>query len=137
MFVTIPCLLSQERSRDSCWMTIDFEKGERGGHVTVFPTETEYAEVATFVNKVVTNPSKFNPLSGGAYVSPQQSLSDSESILLKDILNRDPLAEISEQEKDTLWRLRGHCLATPNILPRLLDAVKVWQLTQFVFCFFL
>ena len=116
-------------------MTIDFEKGERGGHVTVFPTETEYAEVATFVNKVVTNPSKFNPLSGGAYVSPQQSLSESESILLKDILNRDPLAEISEQEKDTLWRLRGHCLATPNILPRLLDAVKVWPLTQFCFLF--
>ena len=88
---TLP-LGSKEQSRDSCWMTIDFEKGERGGHVTVFPTETEYAEYIQFVKKIDSNPSNFNPLSGGAYVSPQQSLSQSESILLKDILNRDPLA---------------------------------------------
>ena len=49
-----------------------------------------------------------------------------EIALLADIEKRDPLSEISEQEKELLWRLRHRCLQTPNILPRLLDAVK-WQ----------
>lgn len=49
-----------------------------------------------------------------------------EIALLADIEKRDPLSEISEQEKELLWRLRHRCLQIPNILPRLLDAVK-WQ----------
>ena len=30
--------------------------------------------------------------------------------LLKDIKLRDPLSEISEQEKELMWRLRHECL---------------------------
>ena len=45
-------LLSQERSRDSCWMTIDFERGERSGAVTVFPTAQQFIEYAVFIEKV-------------------------------------------------------------------------------------
>ena len=47
-------LLSQERSRDSCWMTIDFERGERSGAVTVFPTAQQFIEYAVFIEKVQT-----------------------------------------------------------------------------------
>lgn len=55
---------------------------------------------------------------------PQESISPEEIEQIRNISKRDPLAEISEQEKDTLWRLRNHCLAIPDILPRFLDAVK-------------
>ena len=44
--------------------------------------------------------------------------------LLEEIKLRDPLSEISEQEKELMWRLRHECLQIPDILPRLLDAVK-------------
>ena len=49
--------------------------------------------------------------------------------LLKDIKLRDPLSEISEQEKELMWRLRHECLQIPDILPRLLDAVK-WNIRE-------
>ena len=52
------------------------------------------------------------------------TINEEDSKCLADIMKRDPLAEISEQEKDMLWKLRKHCLSMPNILPRLLDAVN-------------
>lgn len=40
-------------------------------------------------------------------------------------MRRDPLYEVSEQEKDFLWRVRYTCLERrPNALPKLLDAVR-------------
>ena len=47
-----------------------------------------------------------------------------EIALLADIEKRDPLSEISEQEKELLWKYRLLCRDMPNILPRLLDAVS-------------
>ena len=58
------------------------------------------------------------------HIRASEEMSDEELKLLQDIIMRDPLAEISEQEKEMLWRLRKHCLKMPNILPRLLDAVN-------------
>ena len=55
---------------------------------------------------------------------PQETISQAEKNQLVAMAKRDPLAEISEQEKVTLWRLRKHCLDVPEILPRFLDAVK-------------
>ncbi|XP_043926378.1 phosphatidylinositol 4,5-bisphosphate 3-kinase catalytic subunit alpha isoform [Protopterus annectens] len=43
---------------------------------------------------------------------------------LRTICNRDPLSEITEQEKDFLWRQRQYCTDMPEILPKLLLAVK-------------
>lgn len=43
---------------------------------------------------------------------------------LKEIIERDPLSDISEQEKELLWRLRKKCLTIPDSLPKLLEAVK-------------
>ena len=51
-------------------------------------------------------------------------MNEEEAKAMDEIMKRDPLAEISEQEKDMLWKLRQHCLKMPNILPRLLDAVN-------------
>lgn len=44
--------------------------------------------------------------------------------MLKEIIERDPLSDISEQEKELLWKLRKKCLVIPDSLPKLLEAVK-------------
>ena len=56
--------------------------------------------------------------------APQTAASSTELALLRDIEKRDPLSEISEQEKELLWKYRLLCRDMPNILPRLLDAVR-------------
>ena len=48
----------------------------------------------------------------------------SELEQLRWILSRDVLADVSEQEKEMMWRLRKTCLAMPDSLPKLLTAVK-------------
>ena len=43
---------------------------------------------------------------------------------LKRIADRDPLYEITVQEKDLIWKLREHCRTKlPNLLPRVVDCV--------------
>ena len=48
----------------------------------------------------------------------------SELEQLRWILSRDVLADVSEQEKEMMWRLRKTCLTMPDSLPKLLTAVK-------------
>lgn len=44
---------------------------------------------------------------------------------LREIQAKDPLSELSEQEKDLLWQMRMFCCKKlPDALPKLLDAVK-------------
>uniref|UniRef100_A0A8C9U931 Phosphatidylinositol-4,5-bisphosphate 3-kinase catalytic subunit alpha n=1 Tax=Scleropages formosus TaxID=113540 RepID=A0A8C9U931_SCLFO len=51
-------------------------------------------------------------------------LMDSDLEQLRLVCNRDPLSEITEQEKDFLWRHRHYCVNIPEILPKILLAVK-------------
>ncbi|KAI3375154.1 hypothetical protein L3Q82_021675, partial [Scortum barcoo] len=51
-------------------------------------------------------------------------LTDSDNDQLRQVCNRDPLSEITEQEKDFLWRHRQDCVNMPEILPKILLAVK-------------
>uniref|UniRef100_A0A8C8CCP4 Phosphatidylinositol 4,5-bisphosphate 3-kinase catalytic subunit alpha isoform n=1 Tax=Oncorhynchus tshawytscha TaxID=74940 RepID=A0A8C8CCP4_ONCTS len=51
-------------------------------------------------------------------------LTDSDNEQLRLVCNRDPLSEITEQEKDFLWRHRHYCVSIPEILPKILLAVK-------------
>uniref|UniRef100_A0A8D0CQB9 Phosphatidylinositol 4,5-bisphosphate 3-kinase catalytic subunit alpha isoform n=1 Tax=Sander lucioperca TaxID=283035 RepID=A0A8D0CQB9_SANLU len=51
-------------------------------------------------------------------------LTDTDNEQLRQVCNRDPLSEITEQEKDFLWRHRQHCVNMPEILPKILLAVK-------------
>ncbi|XP_059152563.1 phosphatidylinositol 4,5-bisphosphate 3-kinase catalytic subunit alpha isoform-like [Physella acuta] len=44
--------------------------------------------------------------------------------LLHEIIEKDPLSDISEQDKNLLWKLREQCLTRPKALPKLLSAVK-------------
>jgi phosphatidylinositol-4,5-bisphosphate 3-kinase len=49
--------------------------------------------------------------------------SNVESLL--EIQAKDPLSELSEQEKDMLWEMRHVCCKkVPDALPKLLEAVK-------------
>ncbi len=49
---------------------------------------------------------------------------ENDNSLLESILNKDSLAELSEQEKNVLWRRRDDCLNYPHSLPKLLQSVK-------------
>ena len=49
---------------------------------------------------------------------------ENDNELLEAILSKDALAELTEQEKNVLWRRRDDCLARPKSLPKLLQAVK-------------
>ncbi|XP_034559389.1 phosphatidylinositol 4,5-bisphosphate 3-kinase catalytic subunit alpha isoform isoform X2 [Notolabrus celidotus] len=51
-------------------------------------------------------------------------LTDTDNDQLRQVCNRDPLSEITEQEKDFLWRHRHDCVNMPEILPKILLAVK-------------
>ena len=49
---------------------------------------------------------------------------ENDNALLASILSKDTLAELSEQEKNVLWRRRDDCLNYAHSLPRLLHAVR-------------
>ncbi len=49
---------------------------------------------------------------------------ENDNTLLESILNKDALAELTEQDKSVLWRRREDCLLAPHSLPKLLQAVK-------------
>lgn len=44
--------------------------------------------------------------------------------LLNEVISRDPLSDMTVQEKNLIWRMRDHCLKIPDSLPKFLDAVK-------------
>ncbi|XP_067828170.1 phosphatidylinositol 4,5-bisphosphate 3-kinase catalytic subunit alpha isoform isoform X3 [Heptranchias perlo] len=52
------------------------------------------------------------------------NLTDSDIEQLRNVYNRDSLSEITEQEKDFLWRHRHYCVNIPETLPKLLLSVK-------------
>uniref|UniRef100_A0A8C6T651 Phosphatidylinositol-4,5-bisphosphate 3-kinase catalytic subunit alpha n=1 Tax=Neogobius melanostomus TaxID=47308 RepID=A0A8C6T651_9GOBI len=65
-----------------------------------------------------------NPNKVPAAVPSKTSLLLPDSEQLRQLSNRDPLSEITEQEKDFLWRHRHYCMNIPEILPKILLAVK-------------
>ena len=43
---------------------------------------------------------------------------------LKQIADRDPLHDLTMQEKDLIWKIREYCLTgLPDLLPRIVDCV--------------
>ncbi|XP_059092638.1 phosphatidylinositol 4,5-bisphosphate 3-kinase catalytic subunit alpha isoform-like [Tigriopus californicus] len=90
-------------------------------HEVEYPSRSDFDDYAKFMNKMEINPeAKFNV----ACKKPKEQITLQEKNLLKELARRDPLAEISEQDKSALWDLRKHCLDIPEILPRFLDAMK-------------
>lgn len=84
-----------------------------------YPTSDDFKEYNAFAEDT-TRKENCNAI----YEPPSETITESEQEMLLAISRRDPLAEVSEQEKVALWKLRRHCLDIPDILPRFLDAVK-------------
>ncbi|XP_060062464.1 phosphatidylinositol 4,5-bisphosphate 3-kinase catalytic subunit alpha isoform-like [Ylistrum balloti] len=57
------------------------------------------------------------------YLETTQSRKKEEE-LVNDIIKRDPLSEIYDQEKEILWKRREYCLQHPHSLPKLVSATK-------------
>lgn len=64
------------------------------------------------------------PLERAYLVELPKEYPKSETELVLEIVRRDPLSEISEQEKELLWKLRHYCKQVPDSLPKLLQAMK-------------
>ena len=93
-------------------MEVEFD---RFAHSTVvFPDSLQVEEYGKFITSL-------SPASGldSLKIDPAQDK------CLQEIQAKDPLSELSEQEKDLLWELRHLCCKkVPDALPKLLDAVK-------------
>ncbi|XP_013391443.1 phosphatidylinositol 4,5-bisphosphate 3-kinase catalytic subunit alpha isoform-like [Lingula anatina] len=92
-----------------------------------FPKEQQIEEYARWINNL--NPDSIHARgSTTAPLIPQNTWPDMDKNLQEDlieVLKRDPLAEISEQEKELLWKMRNFCKKNhPDSLPKLLAAVK-------------
>ena len=79
-------------------LSVEFETG---AHPIVFPDDKQIQEYAEFLSRL----------------DSKQEATSTELTLLRDIEKRDPLSEISEQEKELLWKYRLGCRDMPNILP--------------------
>ncbi|XP_015785268.1 phosphatidylinositol 4,5-bisphosphate 3-kinase catalytic subunit alpha isoform [Tetranychus urticae] len=53
-----------------------------------------------------------------------KTIDEKDFELLHEVIKRDPLSEMTIQEKNLVWRMREHCVQIPDSLPKLLDAVK-------------
>ena len=127
VFSALSCVGSNP-VKDSPCLELEFETFP--SHDVLYPSMEDFKEYARFAEGLSVKPdpskkgknvSNYNVL----FVPPQKDISNDEMAMLEDVAKRDPLAEISEQEKVSLWRLRRHCRdKLPDILPRFLDAVK-------------
>ncbi len=53
----------------------------------------------------------------------KEKLNDKDVQYLENILNKDSLAELTEQDKCFIWTHRDDCIKYPNSLPKLLQAI--------------
>ncbi|KAL5015314.1 hypothetical protein ScPMuIL_009584 [Solemya velum] len=97
--------------RDCLSLEIDVD---RFSPTVIFPPERHFEELAAFV------------AAREARAKKEQSEIDikRDKAVVDDIIARDPLSEISEQEKDILWKQRDYCQTQSHSLPKLLSAVK-------------
>ncbi len=117
-------MIGSNPNNDSSCLQIEFD---RFTLPVVFPPENQIEEYAAFINKLELEKKlpafSVDSQSSSRYQS-DDPVSQNDLLQLNEILKRDPLSELSEQEKDLLWRLRNNLLTIPDSLPKLLDAVK-------------
>lgn len=94
---------------------------DRLSHPVSYPPEKQIEDLALYAI------GKESPL---IYLDTPQ-IQTKERAMVDDITSRDPLSEISEQEKDILWKLREYCIKVPQSLPKLLQSVK-WNEREYV-----
>ncbi|KAL4221541.1 Phosphatidylinositol 4 [Mactra antiquata] len=98
--------------KDCPCLEIEFE---RFSPVVVYPSDADLEKLAVDAT---------NRDSRQSMLALQADDWRQEESQLMDIISRDPLSEISEQEKELLWKRRDYCLHQPNSLPKLLSAIK-------------
>ncbi|XP_064459270.1 phosphatidylinositol 4,5-bisphosphate 3-kinase catalytic subunit alpha isoform-like [Ornithodoros turicata] len=86
---------------------------ERFSGQVVFPTMEQIEEYVNSIIRLQSQTEK-NP----------ETWNESEKEQIHDVIKRDPLSEISEQEKMLLWKMRYYCFSVSDSLPKLLDALK-------------
>ncbi|KAI3375935.1 hypothetical protein L3Q82_016346, partial [Scortum barcoo] len=88
----------------------------------VFPDEQQIEEHA---NWTISRELGYNYCHGlSSRLACDSSVSAADAEQLRSLCSRDPLYELSEQEKDFLWRHRHYCVNIPESLPKLLLSVK-------------
>ncbi|XP_045163414.2 phosphatidylinositol 4,5-bisphosphate 3-kinase catalytic subunit alpha isoform-like [Mercenaria mercenaria] len=98
--------------RDCPCLEIEFEKFSP---TLSYPPDSQLEELAMYATN------RDRGQSSMALQADDWRLEESQ---LMEIISRDPLYEISEQEKELLWKRRDYCLHQPNSLPKLLSAIK-------------
>lgn len=90
---------------------------ERFAHPVSFPSQQQVQEYGRWLER--NNP------------PPQPTPSDQEAEQIAEIARRDPLAELLDQEKTQLWKMRYYCARClrASSLPKLLASVK-WNVRQ-------
>ncbi|RWS15774.1 Phosphatidylinositol-4:5-bisphosphate 3-kinase catalytic subunit alpha-like isoform [Dinothrombium tinctorium] len=114
-------MIGSNFNKDSPCLQIEFD---RYSCPVIFPTKEQITDYSRFVRK-----QEENGRSTGCKDFQQSRLlcnspTQSDRELLLEIIKRDPLSEMSLQEKDLVWKFREICLEIPDSLPKLLDAVK-------------
>ncbi|KAM7366663.1 hypothetical protein PAMP_016079 [Pampus punctatissimus] len=88
----------------------------------VFPDEQQIEEHA---NWTISRELGYNYCHGlSSRLACDSSVSAADGEQLRSLCSKDPLYELSEQEKDFLWRHRHYCVNIPESLPKLLLSVK-------------
>ncbi len=102
-------------NKDAPCLEVEFD---RHGSTTVsFPDLAQVEEYGRFITSL-------SPMDKGSQMDPTK-IDASQAESLQEIQAKDPLSELSEQEKDMLWQMRLVCCKkVPDALPKLLDAVK-------------
>ncbi|XP_076472757.1 phosphatidylinositol 4,5-bisphosphate 3-kinase catalytic subunit alpha isoform-like [Babylonia areolata] len=115
-------------NKDCPCLEIEFD---RFSHPLVYPPESHFEQLARMVSLKEHQ---------GSMMQPLPEVNKKDQLALEEIISKDPLSDISEQEKELLWKMREKCVTIPHSLPKLLAAIKwndrenVAQLYQLLRC---
>jgi phosphatidylinositol-4,5-bisphosphate 3-kinase len=102
-------------NKDAPCLEVEFDR-LANNHI-VYPDPAQMEEYGKFITSLSPNQS----VQAADLAKRETSVLES----LHEIKAKDPLSELSEQDKDLLWQLRHLCCRkVPDALPKLLDAVK-------------
>ncbi|XP_067658198.1 phosphatidylinositol 4,5-bisphosphate 3-kinase catalytic subunit alpha isoform-like [Haliotis asinina] len=86
---------------------------DRFSHPVRYPPDSHFEQLANHITHRDTY----------SQIDTKQEL-ERDRKMLEDIISKDPLSDLSEQDKELLWKRRELCLAMPHSLPKLLSSVK-------------
>lgn len=113
--------------KDSPSLDIEFD---RYSNPVIFPLDSqieEYAQIVKEMEATMKSPEYQSSDYKGARSKSRllgTPIKDNDMEKFYEVIKGDPLSEMSEQEKDLVWRLRDLALKVPDSLPKLLDSVK-------------